>query len=139
MFENPKNTSLKTDFDNLQRVVRNPFIDVKIWLKYEVLEIDAIMEVIEMRATLIKRRNTKNIKRIENMKELSNLENDKFTLGSVFKSRDQIQRRISELKKEIAQEEKDLHSYDSLTKLATMVLVKNAIPFFKTCKFQTYY
>jgi len=35
----------------------NPFIHVKMWLKYEILEIDAILEAIEKRAELEKRRN----------------------------------------------------------------------------------
>ena len=101
LFENTKNQSLKEDFDNLQNSITNPFTNVKVWLKYEVLEIDAILEAIERRGELEKRRNSRQIKRMDDLKELNNLENDKLTLGSMFMSRDQIQRRIHELRKGI--------------------------------------
>lgn len=51
----------------------NPFIHVKMWLKYEILEIDAIAEAIEKRAELEKRRNTRHTKRIDDLKELNKL------------------------------------------------------------------
>lgn len=67
------------------------------------------------------------------------MQNDKFMIGSIFMSKDQIQRRILELRREIERTEQSLYDYENLSKLATMSLVKNTIPFFKTCKFQTYY
>ena len=79
---------MKEDFDNLQNSITNPFTNVKVWLKYEVLEIDAVLEAIEKRGELEKRRNARQSKRMDDLKELNNLENDKFTLGSVFMSRD---------------------------------------------------
>ena len=97
------------------------------------------MEAIDKRGELEKRRNARQNKRMDDLKELNNLENDKFTLGSVFMSKDQIQRRIHELRKGIEKCEKELYDYDVLTKLTSLCLVRNTIPFFKTCKFQTYY
>jgi len=79
----------------------NPFIHVKMWLKYEILEIDAILEAIEKRAELEKRRNSRHQKRLDDLKELNNLQNDKFMFGSMFMSKDQVQRRIAELKRSI--------------------------------------
>ena len=109
------------------------------WLKYEVLEIEAILESIEKRHELEKRRSARHSKRIDDLKELKNLQNDKMTFGSIFMSKDQIHRRIAELKRNIETCEQQLYDYENLTRLATMSLVKNTIPFFKTCKFQTYY
>ena len=60
-------------------------------------------------------------------------------IGAIFMSREQISRRIVDLKKDIERCEQGLYDYENLSKLATMSLVKNTIPFFKTCKFQTYY
>lgn len=68
----------------------NPFIHVKMWLKYEILEIDAILEAIEKRGELEKRRSARHTKRLDDLKELNNLQNDKFTVGSIFMSKDQI-------------------------------------------------
>ena len=44
-----------------------------------------------------------------------------------------------DLRAEIERTVQSLYDYENLSKLATMSLVKNTIPFFKTCKFQTYY
>ena len=66
----------------------NPFINVKMWLKYEVLEIEAILESIEKRHELEKRRSARHSKRIDDLKELKNLQNDKMTFGSIFMSKD---------------------------------------------------
>lgn len=52
LFENSKNQCLKKDFDNLQGNVANPFTGIKMWLKYELLEIDAMHEAIEKRNEL---------------------------------------------------------------------------------------
>ena len=79
----------------------NPFIHVKMWLKYEILEIDAILEAIDKRAELEKRRNARHTKRVDDLKELNNLQNDKFTFGSILMSKDQRERRIAELKRSI--------------------------------------
>ena len=58
------------------------------WLKYEVLEIEAILESIEKRHELEKRRSARHLKRIDDLKELNNLQNDKFMIGSIFMSKD---------------------------------------------------
>ena len=88
LFQNTKNQDLKEDFDNLPNTLTNPFINVKMWLKYEILEIDAILETIEKRHELEKRRSARHSKRIDDLKELNNLQNDKFTIGSIFMSKD---------------------------------------------------
>ena len=90
LFQNTKNKSVKEDFDNLQHSLSNPFTNVKRWLKYEVLEIEAILESIEKRNELDKRRAARHSKRIDDLKELNNLQNDKFMIGSIFMSKDQI-------------------------------------------------
>jgi hypothetical protein len=82
--------SLRKDFDSLCDNLTNPFTDIKMWLKYELLEIVAIHEAIEKRQELQKRRNNRHQKRIDDLKELSKLENEKFTLGSVFMNKQQI-------------------------------------------------
>ena len=79
---------MKEDFDNLPNTLTNPFINVKMWLKYEILEIDAILETIEKRHELEKRRSARHSKRIDDLKELNNLQNDKFMIGSIFMSKD---------------------------------------------------
>ena len=52
LFENSKNLTLKADFENLSSNLTNPFTDIKMWLKYEVLEIDAMTEAILKRGEL---------------------------------------------------------------------------------------
>ena len=52
LFENSKNMSLRKDFDSLCDNLTNPFTDIKMWLKYELLEIVGIHEAIEKRNEL---------------------------------------------------------------------------------------
>ena len=57
----------------MPKTLTNPFINVKMWLKYEILELDAILETIEKRHELEKRRSARHSKRIDDLKELNNL------------------------------------------------------------------
>jgi len=53
LFENTKNSNLKEDFDNLPLKIINPFIQLKQWLKYELLEIEALQECISQSLDLV--------------------------------------------------------------------------------------
>jgi hypothetical protein len=41
LFENSKNANLKEDFDKMQFKIINPFIQLKQWLKYEIMDIES--------------------------------------------------------------------------------------------------
>lgn len=42
LFENPNNIEIKKEFDKVMAEVLNPFIKMRLWLEYEILEIEAL-------------------------------------------------------------------------------------------------
>ncbi len=42
LFENPDNIDVKVEFDLVMARVVNPFTNLKYWLQYEILEIEAL-------------------------------------------------------------------------------------------------
>ena len=56
LFENTKNSNLKEDFDNLPLKIINPFIQLKQWLKYELLEIEALQECVSQSLDLVEKK-----------------------------------------------------------------------------------
>ena len=46
LFENPNNNQLRENFDSLMSKMHNPFSLMQHWLKFEILDIDAILEAI---------------------------------------------------------------------------------------------
>jgi len=53
LFENPDNLEVKTEFDHVMAEVINPFSSVRLWLLYEVLEIEAMQETFDMRRKIL--------------------------------------------------------------------------------------
>ena len=62
LVENSKNASLKEEFDCLPMKIINPFIQLKQWLKYECLDIDALIDCVERSADLVKRKEKRVVK-----------------------------------------------------------------------------
>ena len=56
LFENTKNSNLKEDFDNLPLKIINPFVQLKQWLKYELLEIEALQECVSQSLDLVEKK-----------------------------------------------------------------------------------
>ncbi len=55
LFENPANANVRQNFDTLLSRMQNPFTMMRHWLKYEMLELDAILEAFETRHAIEKR------------------------------------------------------------------------------------
>jgi hypothetical protein len=53
LFENPDNLEVKTEFDQVMAEVINPFSNVRLWLMYEVLEIEAMQETFDKRRKVL--------------------------------------------------------------------------------------
>jgi hypothetical protein len=101
LFENTKNANLKEDFDNLQLKIINPFIQLKQWLKYEMMDIEALQDAVERSAELFKRKIARVNKNKEDEAELAKLIAGKTTVKSIFMNQDQINSRKTELKESI--------------------------------------
>lgn len=65
-------------------------MQLRLWSKYEIYDIEAIINAIDKRVELEKKRNQRSFKYNETIIELKKLENGKFVLGSVLKNKAQI-------------------------------------------------
>lgn len=52
LFENPDNLGIKQEFSIVMATAVNPFVTLKLWLMYEVLEIEALMETFQLRTKI---------------------------------------------------------------------------------------
>lgn len=139
LFENSKNANLKEDLDNLPLKIINPFIQLRQWLKYELLDIEALQEAIERSSDLVKRKQSRISKNKDDEKELFKLKHQKTTVTSIFMTLDQIEKRKVDLARNIENAVEDLFNWEQLSVITQMVLNTNTIPFFKMQKFHMYY
>jgi len=59
LLENPANKALRQDFEELPQRMENPFTNLIRWLRFEVLDLNAILEAIERKNDLEKKKNEK--------------------------------------------------------------------------------
>jgi len=62
------------------------------------------LHAIEKRSELEKKRNSRANKRAQDVSELNKLELGKFSIGSVFSNKTQIQKKVEELKRTVIHE-----------------------------------
>lgn len=67
--------------------MQNPFTDMRRWLKFELLDLKAILEAIEKKNEMEKRRNKKILERRESIKEIEAMRMGKDTFMSYFMSK----------------------------------------------------
>jgi hypothetical protein len=67
--------------------MQNPFTDMRRWLKFELLDLKAILEAIEKKNEMEKRRNKKILERRESIKEIEAMKMGKETFRSYFMSK----------------------------------------------------
>lgn len=112
LFENSKNANLKDDFDNLQLKIINPFVQLRQWLKYEMLDIEAMQDCVTKSAELVKKKQSRMSKNREDEVELMKLTNGKTTLNSIFMNQDQIEHRKVDLRNNIDGAQQDLFDWE---------------------------
>jgi len=84
LLNNPNNGDLKSMVD--EQAINNPFKDIYIWIKGELLDLQGINDALQGRDGVIKTQASIELKRIENMKKLDGLKGGKKSLGTMFKS-----------------------------------------------------
>lgn len=98
LFENPDNVEIKEEFNQVMAMYVNPFTKMRLWLVYEVLEIEALQETFEMRRS-IQSVYKKTCQSVEaQMNELESLERGSYTLNSLLSSNEAVTRRIARMK-----------------------------------------
>ena len=90
------------------------------WLKFEILDLEAIMEAIEAKNEMEKRQQNKVKQRNENMIDLQKLQEGKTTFSSIFMSKDSKINKITKLTNEIQSSEMDIECLGLLHKIVVL-------------------
>lgn len=81
--------------------MQNPFTVMRRWLKFEILDLEAILEAIETKNEMEKRRISKQTQRNSNITELQKMKDGKSTLSTFFLGKDSKITKITKLTNEI--------------------------------------
>ena len=108
------------------------------WLKFEILDLNAILEAIEKKNEMEKRQLQKEQQRKDSIAELQKMQEGKDTFKSFFMSKEGKVNKITDLTNSITNSEKDIECLGLLHKIVVLQLNQAAIQFFKRDKFTTY-
>ncbi len=70
--------------ESLPHKMQNPFTDMRRWLKFEILDLQAILEAIDKKNEMEKRRNKKIIDRKDAIKQIKDMREGKDSLKTYF-------------------------------------------------------
>ena len=118
--------------------MQNPFTIMRRWLKFEILDLEAILEAIDKSHDMDKRATAKKNKRSSDMEEVRMMKDGKDTFKSFFRSKEGKINKITELTESIQRADRDIECLDLLYKIVVLQLNQAAINFFKREKFGTY-
>ena len=104
MFENPANVAVRQDFDTLMSQLTNPFTLMRHWLKFEILELEAIFEALAQRNEIEKRFRDILQKYQDGVDELRKLETGGLNMQSfisLISTKESIERKKTTLKESL--------------------------------------
>ena len=104
MFENPANVAVRQDFDTLMSQLTNPFTLMRHWLKFEILELEAIFEALAQRNEIEKRFRDILQKYQDGVDELRKLETGGLNMQSfisLISTKESIERKKATLKESL--------------------------------------
>lgn len=111
---------------------------MRLWLKWESLDIAAMLEAIETKSELEGRRFSLNQRKQQKQRELDKLKSGKSSMKTMFKSQNSIVNTITNLTREIASSEKEIECYDIYIKTLIIQINHAAVPYFKKDKVGLY-
>ena len=119
--------------------LQNPFEKFYIWVKGEIMDIQAMQESIESRDALKKLANSIQSKQKEDQATLDKLNQGKKTFKTLFKSSGSRQIEITNLNNAIAAAERDTELYQKIVNILDIYLAETQVQEFKDEKVDTYY
>lgn len=126
------------DWQRLTDKMQNPFTIMRRWLKFELLDLEAILEAVEKSNEMEKRKNAKQKQRNSDIEALRDLKDGKDSFWTIFRSKEGKVNKITELTESIQRAERDIECLSLLYKIVVLQLNQAAIQFFKREKFGTY-
>jgi hypothetical protein len=138
LFKHPNKLEAKNFIEELPKTVINPFKVMKLWLKWETLDIAAMMEAVYAKGDLDGKKNAILKKRADKQKELEKLKAGKGGFLTKFKSQNSIVNSITNLTREIQTINREIECYEAYIKVLTLQINHAAIPYFKKDKVSLY-
>lgn len=137
LFENKQKLHLKDELNNLPKIMENPYEILKRFIKWEIMDLEAMIDTIECKGIMETRKNTTVVSRTKHSLELLKLQKGN-TIKSTFQSKQAKINRITDLAITIEHEEKEIDCAECLTKILFLYLHDAAIPFFRLDKLGVY-
>jgi len=138
LLSNPANGDLKQKMEETIEQIQNPFNDIYIWIKGELLDLQGIDASLVGRDLVIKTQGNMENKRINNLKKLDEMKAGKKSLGSMFKSADKKEKDMANLESDIKNAEGEIEDYKQLVIFLTLYTHDMAIEKFKKTKMLAY-
>ncbi len=102
--------------------MQNPFTIMRRWLKFEIYDLEAILEAIDKSHEMEKRKHAKIKQRNSDSETLRTLKDGKDTFTSFFRSKEGKINKITELTENVAKAERDIECLDLLHKIVVLQL-----------------
>ena len=109
-------------WSKLTERMQNPFTIMRRWLKFEILDLESILEAIERSAEMEKRKIAKVKQRNSDMEEMRAMKDGKDTFRSFFRSKEGKINKITELSEAIQRADRDIECLDLLYKIVVLQL-----------------
>ena len=138
IFDAVENRDTRNELEGLPAKMQNPFTNMRKWLKFELLDLRAILQAIDKKNEMNRRREETIRKRDLDRNELQNMRDGKESFRTFFMGKDSKISRITGLTNRIIEGEKDIECLILLHKIVVLQLNQAAIQFFKRDKFTTY-
>ena len=107
---------------------------MRLWIKWEQMDIQALLEAVELRGQLEQQKNALYDKRVANQKELNNLNLGKSSIKTIFATKEGKVNRITELGHKITSGDKEIECMELYLKILVLQINQAAIPYFKQDK-----
>lgn len=117
----------------------NPYTNLKMWLRYEMLDIDAIIEAIDRRSAIEKIKKELLKKLDDEQKQSNKIKDGKMTFSTFYKNTSEKASTLEEVRAKIKKLTRESDIYTRLDQIIVLQLNQAAIQFFKERKLLLYY
>ena len=122
IFDPEENADVRGELENLPAKMQNPFSNMRRWLKFELLDLRAILQAIEKKNEMDDKRQERIRKRNTDKANLQMMREGKNSFRTFFMSKDSKISRITELTNSISATERDIECLDLLHKIIVLQL-----------------
>ena len=137
LFENKDKQHLKKELNELPKSMENPFQILRRFIKWEMMDLEAIIETIDSKNEFTKRQRMIAESQEHNSKEIKKLQAGGSFKHSLMSKNSKIMK-ITELNEKIEHKEKEIDCAEVISKIVFLYLQDAAIPFFRQDKLGVY-